>query len=100
MKLGILVNTDKHGEHLIGLTKAALARGHDVTIFMMDTGVKLLQNRSVTGLCDLSGVAMSYCDYSTKQIDVSTDECPGQIVCGSQYDNATMQHEADRVVVL
>jgi predicted peroxiredoxin len=94
MKLGILVNTDRHGEHLIGLTKAALARGHEVTIFIMDSGVKLLENPSITGLCNLSGVAMSYCDYSTKQIDVSTDGCPGQIVCGSQYDNATTRVQA------
>jgi predicted peroxiredoxin len=100
MKLGILVNTDRHEEELVGLTRAAVARGHEVNIFIMDDGVRLLTTPSVTDLCNSPGVQMSYCDYSTKQIGVSTAECHGNIVCGSQYDNATMQHEADRVIVL
>jgi predicted peroxiredoxin len=100
MKLGILVNTDRHAEDLRGLTEAAVSKGHEVSIFMMDAGVKLLEDPSVTGLCRNSGVLMSYCDYSTTRIAVSRDGCPENIVCGSQYDNVTMQHESDRVIVL
>jgi predicted peroxiredoxin len=100
MKLGILVNTDRHAEDITGLTGAAVAKGHKVIIFFMDEGVRLLGNSSVTRLCSSPDVQMSYCDYSVKKIDISSDGCPEEILCGSQYDNATMQHEADRVIVL
>lgn len=100
MKLGILVNTDKHTEDIIGLTNAAISKGHEVIIFMMDAGVKLLSNSFVIGLCNKSGVHMSFCDHSTEKLGVSKEGLPSQIVCGSQYDNATMNHEADRVIVL
>ncbi len=100
MKLGILVNTDRHAEDIAGLTKAAISKGHEVIIFMMDTGVKLLSNPSITALCSNPEVHMSFCDHSTGKLGVSKEGCPGKIACGSQFDNATMNHEADRVIVL
>ncbi len=100
MKLGILVNTDRHAEDVIGMTNAALSKGHEVIIFMMDTGVKLLGNPSVTGLCNLSGVRLSFCDHSAGKIGVSKEGISDKIVCGSQFDNANMNHDADRVIVL
>ena len=54
MKLGILVNTDRHANDLIGLAKAALSKGHEVIVFFMDGGVKLLSDSNVTGLCENS----------------------------------------------
>ncbi len=100
MKLGILVNTDRHAEDVVGLTKAAVSKGHEVIIFMMDTGVKLLGVPSVTDLCSLSKVHMSFCDHSTGRLEVSKEGISDKIVCGSQFDNASMNHEADRVIVL
>lgn len=100
MKLGILVNTDKHANDLIGLTKAALSKGHEVIVFFMDTGVKLLANSKVKGLCENSGISMSFCDYTTQKNGISKEGICDKIVCGSQYDNATMNHVADRVIVL
>ncbi len=67
---------------------------------MMDTGVNLLTNSSITGLCNESGVSMSFCDHSTGKLGVSKEGCPDKIVRGSQFDNATMNHVADRVIVL
>ncbi len=100
MKLGILVNTDRHQDDLIGLTEAALSRGHEVLVFFMDDGVKLLTSPSVTRLCENEGVDMSFCDYTTQKNGVSKEGICGDIICGSQYNNATMNHEADRVIVL
>ena len=100
MTLGILVNTDRHVEDIIGLTKAAISKGHEVIIFMMDSGVKLLGNSSVTGLSSESGVSMGFCDHSAGKVGVSKDGIPDKVVCGSQFDNANMNHEADRVIVL
>jgi len=100
MKLGILVNTNKQAGNLIGLTKAALSKGHEVIVFFMDDGVKLLSNKKVTSLCNNSGISMSFCDYTTQKNGISKEGICDNIVCGSQYDNSTMNHEADRVIVL
>lgn len=100
MKLGIFVNTDKHADDVVGLTKAASSKGHEVIIFMMDTGTKLLGNPSVTGLCNEVSVQMAFCDHSAGKLGVSKEGCPDKIACGSQFDNATMNHDADRIIVL
>ncbi len=100
MKLGILVNTDKHLDDIIGITKSAVSKGHEVILFAMDDGTKLLENPSYTGLHSMEGVSMSFCDHSAQGLGVKTDGVPEGIVCGSQYNNAAMNHDADRVIVL
>ena len=100
MKLGILVNTDKNLNHIIGITKSAISKGHTVSIFNMDDGTKLLVNPSFTSLCQTKGVTMSFCDHSAKHKNVSTEGIPADITCGSQFDNANMNHDADKVIVL
>jgi len=100
MKLGILVNTDRHLTAVTGLTRAALAKGHEVVIFTMDDGTKLFGNSAYAALCTLEGVTMSFCDLSTKTLGVDAKGLPEEIVCGSQYNNASMVHDADKVIVL
>ncbi|MCL5024618.1 MAG: DsrE family protein [Nitrospirae bacterium] len=100
MKLGILVNTDRHLADVTGVVKAALAKGHEVILFNMDDGTKLLGTPEFKELCTMQGVSMSFCDHSAKHIGVATEGLPQEIVCGSQYNNAVMMHDADRVIVL
>ncbi len=100
MKLGILVNTDKNIEAVIGLTRAAISKGHEVSIFAMDDGTRLLENPSYTELCSLQGVTMSFCDHSAKRLGVRTEGISKDIICGSQYNNAAMNHNSDRVIIL
>jgi predicted peroxiredoxin len=100
MKLGIFVNTNRHLEHVIGLTKAALAKGHEVILFNMDDGTKLLGTPEFSELCKTGGVTMSFCDHSAKGMNIATEGLPAEMVCGSQYNNARMVNAADRVVVL
>lgn len=100
MKLGILVNTDRHAKDLIGITKAAVSKGHEVIIFIMDAGEYLLSNKDVVNLCNEPGVRMAYCDHNAQQLGISKEGIPDKITCGSQFDNATMNHEADKVIVL
>jgi len=100
MKLGIFVNTNRHLVHVVGLVKAALAKGHQVILFTMDDGTKLLGSPELKELCTMQGVAMSFCDHSAKHLGVATEGLPREIVCGSQYNNAVMMHDADRVIVL
>ncbi len=100
MKLGILVNTDRHPETVLGLTDAALGKGHEVVIFAMDDGTRLLTQQSFAALCGRTGVSMAFCDHSAQKLGVSTGGLGKAVVSGSQYDNASMMHDCDKVVVL
>jgi predicted peroxiredoxin len=100
MKLGILVNTESSMNHVIGVSRAALAKGHDVVIFTMDVGTRLLKHPEYAELCRLEGVRMSFCDHNAKTFNAETEGIPEEVVCGSQFDNAAMMHECDKVLVL
>lgn len=92
-KLGILVNSDKYRDDVVGVIKAAKSAGHDVSVFMMDDGVLLADD-----LCGSIGEEAEYfyCDHSAEPRGVK--DVAGA-VAGSQYQNAVMMHEADKVVV-
>jgi predicted peroxiredoxin len=100
MKLGLFVNTNGHLGAVTGITRAALSKGHSVTIFAMDDGTRLLADPAFSGLSQLEGVSMAFCDHSAQHLGTKPDGLPKQISAGSQYDNATMNHEMDRVIVL
>ncbi len=99
MKLGILVNSDRHLEHIVGITQAASEKGHEVIIFSMDEGTHLVENAKFTALSELDGVSMSLCRHSAEEHNIELDDIPEGITRGSQFDNAVMNHEADRVIV-
>lgn len=101
MKIGIFLNTDKNVDAVIGISKAAVAKGHEVNIFGMDDGTKLFtKNSALMQLCQVKGVSMSFCDHSAKHMNVDSTGIPADVVCGSQYNNAVMNHESDRVIIL
>jgi len=100
MKLGILVNTDRHLEAITGMTRAALAKGHEVLLFAMDDGTRLLANPGYIALCKLPGVNMSFCQESATRKGASFDTLPEAIAGGSQLQNAMMAQQADRMIVL
>lgn len=97
MTLGILVNTDKNKEAVIGITKASVKRGHKVILFFMDEGCKLLQDDGILRLRNIEGVSISLCDLNRKKLGI---EKPEDILCGSQYDSAVMNKESDKVIIL
>lgn len=100
MKLGILVNTNNHLPALAGIVKAADAKGHQVVLFAMDEGAFLLEQAEFTALAELDNVTMSFCDHSTKELGVNTEGLAENIERSSQYSNAAMNHNADKVLVL
>lgn len=100
MKLGILVNTDRHLAEVAGITRAASAKGHDVIIFAMDAGTKLLEEATYVALAELPQVTSSYCDHSAKELAVNTASLGAAVERSSQYNNAAMLHNADKVIVL
>jgi predicted peroxiredoxin len=100
MKLGLLITTDKHLDDIVGLTNSAVSKGHEVTIFNMDAGTKLLGEPAFQAFCGKEGVKISFCDHSAKNAEITTEGIPSDIVCGSQFDNANMNHDCDKVIVL
>lgn len=99
MTLGILVTTDKYRNDVVGIAEAAVERGHRVVIFFMDEGCRLITDRRIVSLKDRDGVSMSLCDFNRKKMGISDEEVPEGIICGSQYDNAVMNRESDKVIV-
>ena len=100
MKLGILVNTDRHLEHILGLTAAATAKNHEVVIFAMDDGVRLLDDKSFTDLSGRKGVLLSFCSHSARDQGIETEGRPEGITVGSQLNNAMMAQTVDRMINL
>jgi sulfur relay (sulfurtransferase) complex TusBCD TusD component (DsrE family) len=91
--LGVLVNSDKYRDDVVGVVQAAKKAGHDVKIFMMDDGVLLAEY-----LCGEVGsdAEVAYCDHSAEPRGVK--DVAGA-TAGSQYQNAVMMHDSDKVVV-
>lgn len=100
MKLGIIITTDQRVDDVIGITQAASAKGHDVSIFAMDEGTRLLGNPEFTQLCTSDNVVMSLCQHSASEQGVNTEGVSKEIVLGSQFNNAMMNNEADKVISL
>ena len=100
MKLGILVNTAQNLPRIIGISRAGIARGHEIIIFVMDEGTLLLNEPEFKQLSGLAGVQVSFCDHSAKELGVDTGGLPEHIIAGSQYNNASMNHQAGKVLVL
>ena len=100
MKLGIHIKTDRHLEQVMGIVNAAVSKGHEVLIFTMAGGERLLENPKYANLCKNPKVKMSYCDHDATHLGIKKDLIPAEIACGSQYNNAVIVYEADRVIVL
>lgn len=100
MKLGILVNTDRHLTHILGLANAATAKNHEVVIFAMDQGVRLLDDESFAELGGTEGVSLSFCSHSAREQGIETEGRPAGITVGSQLNNAMMAQAVDRMIVL
>jgi predicted peroxiredoxin len=100
VKLGILVNTDRHLQAITGIAQAALAAGHEMVLFAMDDGTRLLADPGYVALCRLPGVSMSFCQESAARRGVSIERLPEAIAAGSQLHNSMMAQQADRVIVL
>jgi len=96
--LGIVVKTDEYPQHVAGIARAAAKRGHTVMVFMTDDGVRICSHPEISALKDIADVSL--CDHSAKDRNVDESSIPDGITCGSQYNNAVVNHDADRVVVI
>ncbi|HEX19782.1 MAG TPA: hypothetical protein ENG78_03055 [Acidiferrobacteraceae bacterium] len=100
MKLGILVTKVRHLGHIVDLTKAAIGKDHEVAIFVMDEGTQLLGDRKFSDLAKLNRVSVSFCEHSAEAHGIDKTKLVEEIESGSQFGNAMMNHNSDRVISL
>ncbi|NOZ77499.1 MAG: hypothetical protein GXO65_07600 [Euryarchaeota archaeon] len=100
MELGILVSTDRHLNHVVGLTKAARDKGIGVRIFFTADSVFLTQDPEFQELLD-AGAEVAMCDKTYKGFDLDKTFKPElEGVKHSNQDwNARMASQVDRYVV-
>lgn len=97
MHLGIVVTTDTAEPHAFGLAQAALKKGWRCRCFLTDRGVLLLGSARFVDLAD-AGLRVNVCEHSWDKLGGGAH--PAQIAFGSQYQNAELALECDRIMVL
>lgn len=95
--LGILITKHANLEHIAGATRAARKAGHPVAIFLNDEGVKFTKDPKFLELLNVEGVDITVCEHSCERIGLH--DKTGGISYGSQYNNAGMLHDSERLLV-
>ena len=97
-KLGILVSSNKHLDHIIHLAEAAHAKGKEVEIFFTGQGVLLTQSADFKRL--VGKAKMSLCDVSFRALGLK-GEVPGFGFkdFATQAKNAEIIKNSDRYLV-
>jgi hypothetical protein len=96
-QLGILITKHENREHISGIIKAARRAGHPVRVFLNDEGVRFSLDPGFLAVLSLDGVAVAVCDHFREKLGI--EQKTEGITYGSQYDNAVMLRECERVLV-
>ena len=99
MVIGIIVTSDRYPQHVVGLVRAALNRGHRVRVFTTDEGVRLALYPDLVSLNEDTAMDLIYCLHSAKQRGL-VDSMPEGMQSGSQYNNAKLIQTSDRVITV
>jgi predicted peroxiredoxin len=99
MKLGIIITRDAFADRIVEIAKAAVKKGHSVSIFMTDDGVKLVRNNEIADLRNLKNTDVSLCDFSLRGRNIDEGEVPDGITAGTQYQNSLIHNECDKVLI-
>ncbi len=95
--LGIMVTKHANLDHIAGCVKAAGKAGHPVQLFLTDEGVRFTREPKFLELLQIDGVECSVCDHSCERLGIH--EKTEGISYGSQYNNAGMLHDSERVLI-
>jgi len=103
--LGINVSSDKNWEHLLGIVRAAIAKGKEVIIFYTYKGVYLIKHPDFAKLAEaIKGHGkMSACLHSWNSFELGDySNVPGMAKTdfGTQIRHAELFQEMDRYIVL
>ncbi len=95
MRLGVLITDSGYRKMVVPILKAAIKRGDEVNIFLMDDGCFMSEDPEFINT--VSGrLKVNVCDLNRGQRNL---ELPGEIQAGSQYDNISMVRWCDRLLV-
>ncbi len=98
--LGIVVTTEKHLDHIVGLTKAAKDAGKEVRVFFTAGAVKLCPTEEAQELVKAGAdVALCRVTYELLELDKQHGTEINGMTFGSQDDNAEIIAAVDRYVV-
>ena len=97
-RLGILVTSDRHWDHVLGVTEAAAKSGVKVTLFFTGEGVRLTGHRDFGRLPGIAQVDL--CEVSYRACGLEGD-VPGLSFknFATQAKNAEMLEDSDRFLV-
>ena len=98
MRLGIVATHESAGPQLAGLAAAAAARGWPLRCFLTDSGVKPAANGALLALAQSGKLRPDVCEHSWQHLGMG--EAPEGATLGSQFQNAELVRECDRVLVL
>ncbi len=98
MRIGLVATHDSALAHLEGLAAAAAARGWACRCFLTDTGVRLAASPRLQALAKSGAVRVDVCEHSWHQY--AGEGAPEGATLGSQFQNAELVRECDRVIVL
>ncbi|MBU2546905.1 MAG: peroxiredoxin, partial [Proteobacteria bacterium] len=99
--LGIVVISDRHMNHLLGLTRAVKARGGQSMIFLTHKGVLLTQDPRFKSLAGLADISLCKVSFQT-QLPGRVAEVPGlpEQAFTSQAKHGELIDRCDRYLVL
>ncbi|MDX9714681.1 MAG: hypothetical protein RBT37_04545 [Dissulfurispiraceae bacterium] len=99
MQIGFLIINPEFVDSIFELLEASLKRGHSIRVFMTDAGVKLLENKLMLIHASSLKIQINFCSHSAKKHHVDTSILPKEMVPSTQYQNALMHNECDRVLI-
>ena len=83
-KLGVLLSTGPEHANLaaaVGLSEAALARGTDLYLYLIDDGVRVLDDPRIRALPG-RGAKLFVCAYGCQKRRIPLDDTAGATYCG------------------
>ena len=97
-KLGILVTSDRHFDHVVGVAEAAKRAGKEVTIFFTGEGVLLTSRPDFGRLPEIAKVDLCEVSYHANGLE---GDVPGLNFknFATQAKNAEMIEDSDRFLV-
>ncbi len=98
MRLGIVAAHESAGPQVEGLAAASAERGWPCRCFLTDSGVRLAASPRLQALASSGALRLDVCEHSWHHF--CDGPAPPGVTLGSQFQNAELVRECDRVVVI
>lgn len=98
MKIGLVATDERAGPQLLGLANAAATLGWPCRCFLTDSGVRLLNIEALRALMRDGTVRVEACEHAWQALGLGP--APEGVKLRSQFQNAELARDCDRVVVL